>query len=135
MLKKGISILVILVFSMTVRAQDSIPGWKLIWSDEFNGKGLPDPLKWSYDTGGQGWGNHELEYYTADRKKNARMEKGMLVIEARKEKYKGMKYTSARLVTKGKADWTYGRIEVRAKLPRGLGTWPAISTRLALTAS
>jgi len=126
MLKKSVAILSLLVFSIVGRSQDSIPGWKLIWSDEFNGKGLPDPQKWGYDTGGHGWGNHELEYYTADRKKNARMEKGNLVIEARKEDYKGMKYTSARLLSKGKADWKYGRMEIRARLPRGLGTWPAI---------
>ena len=100
--------------------------WKMVWNDEFNYKGLPDPKKWNYDTGGSGWGNHELEYYTANRKQNARVEKGVLIIEARKEKWKGMNYTSARLVTKEKGDWQYGKIEVRAKLPQGIGTWPAI---------
>lgn len=99
---------------------------KLVWSDEFNGNGLPDSSKWSYDVGGDGWGNHELEYYTDRRPENARQENGLLIIEARKEDYKGSKYTSARLVTKGKGDWTYGRIDVRARIPKGLGTWPAI---------
>ncbi|MBS1917001.1 MAG: glycoside hydrolase family 16 protein [Bacteroidetes bacterium] len=108
-----------------------IPGssnkWKLIWSDEFNYSGVPDSTKWNYDigTGEDGWGNHELEYYT-NHLANARVEKGKLVIEAKKENFQGMKYTSARLVTKGKADWQFGKIEVRAKLPKGRGTWPAI---------
>lgn len=100
--------------------------WKLVWSDEFNYKGLPDSTKWNYETGGHGWGNNELQYYTAKRLANARVGNGKLVIEARKEKWKGSEYTSARLVTKGKGDWKYGRIEVRAKIPRGRGTWPAI---------
>ncbi|MDZ4071798.1 MAG: glycoside hydrolase family 16 protein [Sediminibacterium sp.] len=99
---------------------------KLIWSDEFNKNGLPDSTKWSYDVGGHGWGNNELQYYTSQQLKNARVEKGMLVIEAHKEKMGENDYTSARLVTKGKADWKYVRIEVRAKLPKGVGTWPAI---------
>jgi beta-glucanase (GH16 family) len=104
----------------------SSPGMKMVWSDEFNYKGLPDKTKWNYEVGGNGWGNNELQYYTADRLENARVEDGHLVIEARKEPWQGKKYTSARLVTKGKGDWTYGRIEVRAKLPKGLGSWPAI---------
>lgn len=96
------------------------------WSDEFNYAGVPDSAKWSYDVGGHGWGNNELQFYTHARPENARVENGNLVIEARKEDWEGKKYTSARLVSKGKGDWTYGRIEVRAKLPKGLGTWPAI---------
>ncbi|HVZ57230.1 MAG TPA: glycoside hydrolase family 16 protein [Chitinophagaceae bacterium] len=100
--------------------------YRLVWHDEFNYRGLPDSTKWNYDTGGHGWGNHELEYYTARRLENARVDHGLLTIEARKEDYQGMHYTSARLVTKGKADWQYGKIEVRAKLPKGRGTWPAI---------
>lgn len=100
--------------------------WKLAWQDEFNYTGLPDSTKWSYETGNNGWGNHELEYYTARRLENARVENGMLIIEARKEDYRDAHYTSARLVTRGKGDWQYGRVEVRAKLPRGRGTWPAI---------
>lgn len=99
---------------------------KLVWSDEFNYKGLPDPKKWGYDTGGNGWGNNEAQYYTYQQTKNARVENGNLVIEALKENIGNKLYSSARLVTKGKGDFTYGRIEVRAKLPKGRGTWPAI---------
>lgn len=99
---------------------------KLVWADEFNQAGLPDSTKWGYDVGGNGWGNNELEYYTARRPENARVENGNLIIEARKENYQGRQYTSARLLTKGKENWQYGRIEARAKLPKGVGTWPAI---------
>ncbi len=98
----------------------------LVWADEFNYTGLPDSTKWSYDVGGHGWGNQELQYYTNKRSENARVENGKLIIEARKESYEGNDYTSARLVTRNKGDWAYGRIEVRAKLPAGTGTWPAI---------
>lgn len=99
---------------------------KLVWSDEFNYTGLPDSTKWSYDVGGHGWGNNELQYYTEGRSKNASVADGMLTIEAFKESYEESKYTSARIVTKEKGDWKYGRIEVRAKLPKGRGIWPAI---------
>jgi beta-glucanase (GH16 family) len=95
-----------------------------MWEDNFNATGLPDATKWSYDVGGSGWGNNELQYYTSNG--NARLENGNLVIEAKKENNSGREYTSARLVTKGKGDFLYGRIEVRAKLPKGRGTWPAI---------
>lgn len=95
-----------------------------MWEDNFNGSGLPDATKWGYDVGGSGWGNNELQYYTNSG--NARQENGNLVIEAKKENNSGREYTSARLVSKGKGDFLYGRIEVRAKLPRGRGTWPAI---------
>ncbi len=98
----------------------------LIWHDEFDGTGHPDSTKWSYDVGGHGWGNNELQYYTEMREENARVEDGKLIIEARKEDYSGNDYTSARLVSRNKGDWTYGRMEVRAKLPEGTGTWPAI---------
>jgi len=107
-------------------AQKNLPKRKLVWNDEFNYKGLPDSSKWKYDRGGDGWGNNELEYYTEKNLHNARVENGRLIIEARKENKDDKKYTSARLVTKGKGDWKYGRIEVRAKLPYGRGTWPAI---------
>lgn len=101
-------------------------GRKLIWNDEFRGKGLPDSTKWCYDLGGHGFGNEELQFYTQNRLKNARLENGNLIIEARKERWEENKYTSARLLTKGKFAFQYGTIEVRAKLPKGRGTWPAI---------
>jgi beta-glucanase (GH16 family) len=100
--------------------------WNLVWADEFNYQGLPDTTKWTYDVGGHGWGNKELQFYTRDRTQNARVEKGRLIIEARREAWEGNEYTSARLVSKGKGDWVYGRFEVKAKLPSGRGTWPAI---------
>ena len=107
------------------------PFKKLVWSDEFTGKGLPDAKKWGYDTAMGcpnicGWGNNELQYYTYKNTNNARVENGMLIVEARKEKMGEAQYTSARLVTKNKGDWKYGRIDVRAKLPAGRGMWPAI---------
>ncbi|MEP2274053.1 MAG: family 16 glycosylhydrolase [Reichenbachiella sp.] len=106
-------------------------GFELVWSDEFNYTGLPDEKKWSYDVGDGcpnvcGWGNNELEYYTEKRLKNARVEDGHLIITALKEQMGTKEYSSARLVTREKGDWRYGRIEVRAKLPSGRGTWPAI---------
>ncbi len=100
--------------------------WQLEWWDEFDYTGAPDPTKWGYDVGGGGWGNNELQYYTDGRLENARVENGNLIIEAIKESFGGREYTSARLVTRDKAEWTYGRIEVSAKLPTGRGTWPAI---------
>lgn len=100
--------------------------YQLIFSDEFNKDGLPDSTKWGYDVGGNGWGNNELEYYTMARSENARIVNGNLIIEARKENFSGSNYTSARLLTKNKVQWTYGKYEVRAKLPMGRGIWPAI---------
>ncbi len=112
---------------LTVSAQD-LPGWKLVWSDEFNQPdgSSPDATKWVFDlgTGNNGWGNNELQFYTA-RTNNARIEGGHLVIEALQESFGGRNHTSARLKTQGKAAWTYGRIEARLKLPRGQGIWPA----------
>lgn len=99
---------------------------ELVWSDEFDYTGLPDTTKWNYAVGGHGWGNQELQYYTENRPENARVEGGNLIIEARLEKTEGMDFSSARLTTKNKGDWTYGRIEVRAKIPSGTGVWPAI---------
>lgn len=100
--------------------------WHLVWSDEFNQSNgdAPDPAKWNFDIGGNGWGNNELEYYTS-RTNNVRIENGKLVIEARGEKFDERKITSARLLTKGKGSWTYGRFEARIKVPRGQGMWPA----------
>jgi beta-glucanase (GH16 family) len=104
---------------------------QLVWSDEFSQPGLPDTSKWNYDRGRGcpqlcGWGNNEPQFYTWERKENARVVNGELIIEAHKEQYEGAPYTSARLTTKSKGDWQYGRIEVRALLPKGVGTWPAI---------
>ncbi len=117
--------------------------WKLVWSDEFEKPGLPDPAKWGYEEGFIR--NNEAQFYTQARTENARVENGMLIIEARNERFKNpgydpaatgragqrrnreyAEYTSASLTTRGKASWTCGRIEVRAKLPVGRGCWPAI---------
>ncbi|OFY52327.1 MAG: glycoside hydrolase [Bacteroidetes bacterium GWF2_49_14] len=100
----------------------------LVWSDEFEKPGLPDVAKWSYDTDGNasGWGNNEWQHYTAGRIENAFVEDGMLHIRAIREQAENKKYSSARLITKGKGDWLYGRVEVRAKLPGTRGIWPAI---------
>ncbi|MGY5450663.1 glycoside hydrolase family 16 protein [Agarivorans sp. MS3-6] len=100
--------------------------WLLVWSDEFDSDGLPDPTKWDYDVGGHGWGNQEEQYYTDSETKNARVENGQLMITAIKETQAGNAYTSARLVSRNQGDWLYGRLEIRAKLPTGRGTWPAI---------
>jgi beta-glucanase (GH16 family) len=97
----------------------------LVWSDEFNTNGAPDPAKWGYDLGGGGYGNNELEYYT-NRPENVLVENGVLKIKAIKENYNGSAYTSARLLSKGKFEFKYGKVEVSAKLPAGVGTWPAI---------
>jgi beta-glucanase (GH16 family) len=97
---------------------------ELIWSDEFNYSGLPDSSKWGYEQGMIR--NNEAQYYTKKRLKNARVEDGHLIIEARKENYKGAEYTSASINTLNKKHFQYGRIEARAKVPVGKGTWPAI---------
>lgn len=106
-------------------------GWQLTWSDEFTQADgtSPNSTKWGYDIGGGGYGNNELESYTS-RTNNARIQNNQLVIEARQENYTGpdnipRNYTSARLLTKGKWAWTYGRMEARIKIPRGQGIWPA----------
>lgn len=105
-------------------------GWEFestpFWKDEFEYTGLPDPAKWGYDVGGHGWGNNELQYYTEEREENARVEDGKLVITAIRENIQGREYSSARIVSRGKGDFLYGRFEIRAKLPAGRGTWPAI---------
>lgn len=111
-------------------------GYALVWSDEFAGQGLPDASRWRYDThrNRQGWLNQERQYYAANRLDNSRVENGRLIIEARQEQldpatyadWGRQRYTSARLLTQGIQAWTYGFFEIRAKLPCGVGTWPAI---------
>ena len=122
----------------TVAALTRDPAYQLVWSDEFDKAGLADTAKWSYDTEAnkRGWYNDEKQYYAEARSKNSRVENGRLIIEAHREPdaartlpdWGGQAYTSARLVTRGKANWTYGFFEVRAKLPCGRGSWPAIWT-------
>jgi beta-glucanase (GH16 family) len=136
-MKTYLVVLLLLLVAVPARAD----GWKLVWSDEFDKPGLPDPTKWTYEVGFLR--NREAQYYTRGRPENARIENGMLIIEARKEHFSihatplrrespgrraFAEYTSASLTTRGKASWTYGRIEARAKLPTGRGTWPAIWT-------
>ncbi len=99
------------------------PGWTLAWSDEFDRDGAPDPARWNPEVGMIR--NAELQTYTKNRPENARIENGMLVIEARKEPYEKAGYTSASLTTSERQSFTYGRIEARIKLPGGRGTWPA----------
>ena len=106
-------------------------GHKLVWSDEFEYTGFPDSTKWAYSIGDGcpdlcGWGNNELQYYTGKRLKNARVDDGVLTIEVHKEDFESRGFTSAKLVTRNKQDWKYGRFEIRAKLPPGRGVWSAI---------
>ena len=101
-----------------------LPGWKRVWADEFEQAGHPDPARWSYEKGLIR--NNEKQYYTEKRLQNARVEDGRLILEARREAMNGGDFTSASVITKGKAEWTFGRIDVRAKLPSARGTWPAI---------
>lgn len=101
-------------------------GMKLIWSDEFNGNGLPDSTKWSFEEGGHGWGNNEKQYYTVADTLNAKINNGILKIIALNQKKEKNNYTSARLTTAQKFAFQYGKIDVMAKLPRGKGNWPAI---------
>ncbi len=127
------------LFALSLSAQAQQQPRKLVWSDEFNYTGLPDSKKWGYESGFVR--NQEPQYYTVKRLENCRVENGMLVIEARKEQYANpaykpgsqkpneqvpyAQYTSASINTQGKAEWKYGRMEIRAKVPRGLGIWPA----------
>jgi len=96
-----------------------------LWSDEFNVDGAPNSSKWGYDLGAGGWGNNESQYYT-NRPENVIVQNGFLKIIAKKEAYLGSNYTSARILTKDKFSFKYGRVEIRAKLPVGSGTWPAL---------
>ncbi len=113
------------LISLPLMAQDE---WKPVWSDEFDYEGLPDETRWNYDISGNswGWGNNEAQWYTEFRPENACVSNGTLKITAIKEYMCGKDYSSARLTTQHKGDWKYCKIEVRAKLPSGRGTWPAI---------
>jgi beta-glucanase (GH16 family) len=133
---KLIYLFLIILFSLwscnrhiETRPKDSL--WRLVWSDEFEYNGVPDPQKWDYDTGNGcpelcGWGNNELQYYTRDSLKNARVENGKLIIEVQNEKIGSNEFSSARLVTRGKKDWKYGKFVIRAKLPASRGVWSAL---------
>lgn len=101
--------------------------YSLVWSDEFDKSSLVDSTKWSYDTHGNawGWGNRELQWYTGDIQ-NAEIKDGFLHVRAIKASTNGKPYSSARIITKGKGDWLYGKVEVRAKVPGARGIWPAI---------
>ncbi|MBN1936065.1 MAG: glycoside hydrolase family 16 protein [Anaerolineae bacterium] len=110
--------------SPTATPYSAAGGWRLVWADEFDVPGLPDPARWDYEVGYIR--NNERQYYTMRRQENARVENGMLIIEARRDPSQECEYTSASLITRGSGEWTYGRIEVRAKLPTGKGMWPAI---------
>ncbi|MCD6440788.1 MAG: glycoside hydrolase family 16 protein [Candidatus Marinimicrobia bacterium] len=103
-------------------------GWELVWNDEFDGDTI-DFDKWEHEVNARGGGNNELQYYT-DRSQNSRVKDGLLIIQALKETFTGpegtREYTSARLRTKNRGDWKYGRFEIKAKLPYGQGLWPAI---------
>lgn len=116
--------ILILFISFIIFINCGVPGgYRLVWSDEFNGNSI-DQGKWGYDIGGHGWGNNEFEYYTS-RWENAYVSGGFLHIKAIKESYQGKDYTSARLLTKGKFEFQYGYVEARIALPRGRGIWPA----------
>ncbi|MBL7905767.1 MAG: glycoside hydrolase family 16 protein [Bacteroidales bacterium] len=119
MKKLSILISAFLITSTSAFAQDA---YRLKWADEFDYTGLPATEFWGYDLGDHGWGNNEMQNYTSQLR-NAEVKDGKLLIRAIKE---DGKWTSARLVTKNKVDFLYGRLEVRAKLPTGIGTWPAI---------
>lgn len=118
---------IFLLFFLSILAKPMLAQecYELVWSDEFDYNGSPDPNKWSFDIGGNGWGNNEDQYYT-DRLSNAQVSGGTLKITARKEGFGGKSYTSSRVISKNTGDWLYGKVEVRAKLPTGQGTWPAI---------
>lgn len=121
---KYLPVLVVVTFfacKSSSRIDSSDPSYTLVWSDEFNGSSL-DSSNWNYNIGGHGWGNHEQEYYT-DR--NASVGNGYLVIHGKAEQVDSNGYTSARITTKGKHEFQYGKIEARIKIPAGQGLWPA----------
>ncbi|MEN9547878.1 MAG: hypothetical protein RIR12_469 [Bacteroidota bacterium] len=109
-----------------IKQSPTAKGWHLVWSDEFNTTGMPDTNKWQYDVGGHGWGNNEWQYYTHADTNNVIVKEGKLHITATKKTVEKNNYTSAKLTTKGRQLFTYGKLEISAKLPAGRGTWPAI---------
>ncbi len=116
------------IFSATRPGAVEEPDFEtLIWSDEFDTPGAPNPANWSYNTGtgNNGWGNNESQFYT-DRPENIIVEDGLLKITAQRENFSGREFTSSRIVTENKFEFTYGRVDARAKLTSGGGTWPAI---------
>lgn len=124
-------IFLFIIITSFFSCQQADKKWGLVWSDEFDYEDFPDSTKWVYDVGDGcpglcGWGNNELQYYTAKRTKNARVKGGVLTIEVHEEEYEERKFTSTKLITKGKGDWKYGRFEIKAKLPTGRGIWSAI---------
>lgn len=125
-MKQFLSVIILIFFFFPSFSQ--YKKWKLVWSDEFNYTGLPDSAKWDFETKGNayGWGNNEKQFYTDKDTTNAFVSNGMLWITARKKIIENKQYTSARLSTSEKYSFSYGRIDVRAKLPAGRGTWPAI---------
>lgn len=100
----------------------SYPGLSLVWQDEFDGTALKS-TNWTHELGGSGFGNNELQYY---QEQNTLVENGMLIIKAKKENVGGKSYTSSRIITQGKKTFKFGRIDIRAKLPKGQGMWPAL---------
>lgn len=122
-------VLLLALAGCTAPAEEEAPigAWQLVWSDEFGGDAgtAPDPEKWTYDVGGDGWGNNQLEHNT-DRTDNVYLDgNGSLVIEAKQESYKGNAYTSGRIKTQDRFTLQYGRVEARIQLPKGSGLWPA----------
>ena len=123
-MKPFIPLLLAAALALSCAAPEEPPEPVLVWAEEFSADGPPDPAVWSYEVGLIR--NQEAQYYTEGRLENARVEGGNLVIESRKEEYAGAHYTSASVNTLGKREFFRGRIEVRAKIPTGRGSWPAI---------
>ncbi|MFN8206348.1 MAG: glycoside hydrolase family 16 protein [Bacteroidales bacterium] len=123
--KQGLILGLFLVMSISTALPAYTQCYELIWSDEFNQDGLPNPKIWTMETGGGGWGNNEWEYYTANDTDNCIISNGTLKIRALKESYGGRDYTSARIKTQNKAIFQYGKLEARIKMPYGKGIWPA----------
>jgi beta-glucanase (GH16 family) len=123
-MKRWLTLVIWILLASLVRAED-VGIWKLVWSDEFNGKTL-DPKKWSFEVNADGGGNHELQYYITN---NVTVTNGLLKITAKREHYAGLggtrEYTSSRIRTLHQGEWRYGRFEMRARLPEGRGLWPA----------